>query len=160
MLAPPINRVVDHPCINHVTPEMTLRYASLASPTIRAAYESAMAKVNGRRPLFTIPAGHSRAVPSKIDWLHSEMLKTRVAHGFCSRDPVAGACAYANICEQCDNFVPDPARADVIAEQLDDVRHLHDDAIERGWTSEAARHQRVTAHLQRHLNTVRPPASP
>ena len=121
--------------LGHVTPEMTLRYARLASPTIRAAYESAMAKVNGRRPLFTIPAGHSRAVPSKIDWLHSEMLKTRVAHGFCSRDPVAGACAYANICEQCDNFVPDPERAPVLASQRDDIRNLRDDAEQRGWTT-------------------------
>ncbi len=85
--------------LGHVTPEMTLRYARLASPTIRDAYQSAMAKVNGRRSLFIIPAGHSRGIPSKIDWLHTEMLKTRVAHGFCSRDPVAGACPYANVCE-------------------------------------------------------------
>jgi len=137
--------------LGHVTPEMTLRYARLASPTIRAAYETAMAKVNGRRPLFTIPAGHSRAVPSKIDWLHSEMLKTRVAHGFCSRDPVAGACTYANICEQCDNFVPDPERAPVLAGQRDDIRDLRDDAEQRGWTDEAARHSRVVAALDNHL---------
>ncbi len=32
------------------------------------------------------------------------MLKTRVAHGYCTREHAAGACPYANICEQCDNF--------------------------------------------------------
>lgn len=31
--------------LGHVTPEMTLRYASLASPTVRGAYDAAMAKV-------------------------------------------------------------------------------------------------------------------
>jgi integrase len=146
--------------LGHVTPEMTLRYARLASPTIRAAYESAMAKINGRRPLFTIPAGHSRAVPSKIDWLHSEMLKTRVAHGFCSRDPVAGACPYANICEQCDNFVPDPDHAEILTNQRADIDTLRADADQRGWTDEAARHRRVIEHLDRHLRTIRPSTSP
>jgi hypothetical protein len=140
--------------LGHVTPEMTLRYARLASPTVRAAYETAMAKVNGRRPLFTIPAGRSQAVPAKIDWLHGEMLKTRVAHGFCSRDVVAGACPYANICEQCDNFVPDPERVDTLAAQRADIEALRDDADQRGWTDEVARHQRVVAALDTHLRRL------
>jgi len=93
--------------LGHVTPEIPLRYAKLASPTIRDAYNTAMTKVKGRRPLFVIPAGASSAIPAKVDWLHGEMLKTRVAHGFCSRDPVAGACGYANICgTQSSSFAP------------------------------------------------------
>ena len=135
LTAAPI-KLVDHPCIKHVTPEMTLRYAQIASPTVRAAYDTATGKVRARRPLFVIPAGGRSAVPAKVDWLHAELIKTRLAHGFCSRDPVADACPYSNICEQCDNFVPDPTRVDVIAEQLDDIRHLHDDANARDWTSE------------------------
>ncbi len=87
----------------------------------------------------------------KVAWLHTEMLKTRLAHGFCSRDPVAGACPYANICEQCDNFVPDPERADVLAMQRDDVEDLRTDAERRGWADEAARHQRVADALGSHL---------
>ena len=31
------------------------------------------------------------------------MFKTRIGHGYCSRTPVAEACSYANICQQCDN---------------------------------------------------------
>lgn len=154
MLAGPVNQMVDHPCIDHVTPEMTLRYAKLSSPTVRDAYNTAMTKVNGRRPLFVIPAGASSAIPAKVDWLHSEMLKTRVAHGFCSRDPIGGACGYANICEQCDNFVPDPARHDVLAGQLADVTALRDDAHTRGWPDETARHERVANALERHLRRL------
>jgi hypothetical protein len=140
--------------LGHVTPEMTLRYARLASPTIRDAYTTAMAKVTGRRPLFVIPAGAAVAIPAKVEWLHTEMLKTRVAHGFCSRDPIAGACSYANICEQCDNFVPDPEHADVLASQLADVHALRDDAHTRGWTDEVARHARVATDLERHLRRL------
>jgi hypothetical protein len=35
-----------------------------------------------------------------VQWLRAEMLKTRVAHGYCARSLVAEACSYANICEQ------------------------------------------------------------
>ena len=129
--------------LGHVTPDMTLRYAQVASPTIRAAYETAMNKVRSKRPLFVLPARGATSVPSKIDWLRSEMLKTRVAHGFCSREPAAGVCPYANICEQCDNFVPDPDRANILTAQLDDVRALAADAEQRGWNDEATRHHRV-----------------
>lgn len=140
--------------LGHVTPEMTLRYARLSSPTIRDAYTTAMTKVHGRRPLFVIPAGATSAIPAKIEWLHTEMLKTRVAHGFCSRDPIAGACNYANICEQCDNFVPDPEHAAVLTDQLADVTILRDDATGRGWTDETARHDRVANALERHLHRI------
>ena len=146
--------------LGHVTPEMTLRYAKLASPTIRDAYDKAMAKVNGRRRLYVIPAGNTTAVPAKVDWLHDEMLKTRLAHGSCSRDPIAGPCGYANICEQCDNFAPDPQRADILTEQLADIRVLRDDAKARGWTDETARHERVANALQTHLRRInRKPAN-
>jgi integrase len=85
--------------MGHVTPEMTLRYARLASPAVRTAYEAAMGKVRARSALV-IPPGRGTAIPSRVDWLAAEMLKTRVAHGYCSREQVAGACPNANICEQ------------------------------------------------------------
>jgi hypothetical protein len=44
MLTAVLAGVVDHPCIKHVTPEMTLRYAKLSSPTIRDAYNTAMTR--------------------------------------------------------------------------------------------------------------------
>jgi hypothetical protein len=95
--------------MGHVTPEMTLRYAKLASPTIRSAYQAAMDKVRTGQLLPLTAVNTSPPVPDKVAWLHAEMLKTRLAHGFCARPKAAGPCPYANICEQCDFFVPDPA---------------------------------------------------
>lgn len=139
--------------MGHVSAEMTLRYASLASPTVRAAYEAAMTKVRSRTVLV-IPPSAKTAVPARIDWLRSEMLKTRVAHGYCSRDLVAEACPYANICEQCDNFVTTTEFAPALQAQLVDVRALHDDATARGWHSETARHARVIDSIERHLQRL------
>jgi integrase len=140
--------------MGHVTPEMTLRYAKLASPTIRAAYQDAMDKIRARQPLPIVAIGGAPVIPDRVEWLHAEMLKTRVAHGYCSRHPAAGPCPYANICEQCDNFVPDPGAREVIIRQLDDIKTLHADAQARGWDDEAARHERVASSLQHHLDSM------
>src|SRR3989304_10529519 len=96
-----------------------------------------MGKVRARRVLVVAPAGKT-PIPDRVEWLRSEMLKTRVAHGYCARDLVAEACPYANICEQCENFVTTPEFVPALETQLNDVRALHDDATKRGWGSEIA----------------------
>ena len=137
--------------LGHQTPEMTLRYATLATPTLRTAYETAMGKM--RRQFTLTPAGRP-IVPDKVAWLNAEMLKTRLAHGYCSRDPAAGACPYANICENCDNFVPAHDATPVLRAQLNDINALRDDASRRAWDSEAARHDRAAASISGHLRNL------
>jgi site-specific recombinase XerD len=135
--------------LGHSSPEMTIRYAQLASPTLRAAYDQAIGKLRRRIPVAPVVAG--KVVPNDIEWLRSEMLKTRVAHGYCSRDLAAEACAYANICETCPSFTTTAEFIPAITAQLDDIRQLRDDARQRGWASEVARHQRVIDSLEHHL---------
>ena len=137
--------------LGHVTPEMTLRYAVLASPTLRAAYDEAMSKV--RKLIPVAPVGRP-AVPAKVEWIASEFLKTRLTAGYCSRHLAAQACPYANVCETCGNFLPGTEFAPALRAQLDDVRALKDDAELRGWNSEASRHQRVIDALHSHLQRL------
>jgi site-specific recombinase XerD len=139
--------------LGHVTTEMTLRYASLANPAIRIAYDEAMGKARTRLTLAIAPAGQP-IIPDRIKWLNDEMLKTRVAHGYCSRQLAAEACPYANICEQCDNFVTAPEFIPALQAQLSDATTLRDDAAERGWHTEVARHSRVIASIQKHLDRL------
>jgi integrase len=137
--------------LGHRSPEMTIRYARLASPTLKAVYDQAAGKIARRIPM----ALASRpAIPDRVEWLAAEMLKTRVAHGYCSRDLAAEACTYANICETCPNFVTAADFAPALEAQLDDIRQLRDDAQNRGWTSETARHQRVITSLETHLRRL------
>jgi integrase len=137
--------------LGHVTPEMTLRYATLASPTLRTAYEQAIGKV--RKSLPIAPVGRP-IVPAKVDWIASEFLKTRLAHGYCSRHLTAGACPYANICETCDNFVPGPEHLPILRDQLADIRQLHADAQQRGRTDETQRHSRIINALETHCHRL------
>jgi len=140
----------------HVTTEMTLRYASLAAPAIRTAYEEAMSKARSRLTLAIAPVGKP-IIPGRVEWLRSEMLKTRVAHGYCSRQLAAEACPYANICEQCDNYVTAPEFIPQLQAQLTDITALRDDAAQRGWHTEVARHSRVIASIQTHLRRLEQP---
>ncbi len=139
--------------LGHVTPEMTLRYATLASPTLRAAYDESIGKL--RRQLTLTPVGRP-IVPDKVSWLSSEMLKTRLAHGYCSRHQAQGACQYANICETCENFTTAPDFAPALSRQLEDIHALKADAAERGWADEEARHNRVAAAIETHLSRLLP----
>lgn len=139
--------------LGHVTPEMTLRYACLTSPTVRAAYDQAMSKARSRLTLPIAPIGKA-IVPDRVQWLRAEMLKTRVAHGYCSRNLVAESCSYANICEQCDNFTTSVEFIPALRAQLADVTTLREDALTRGWDTEVARHARVITSITRHLDRL------
>ena len=109
-----------------------------------------MSKARTRLTLTIAPVGRP-VVPDLVAWLREEMLKTRVAHGYCSRQLAAEACPYANICEQCDNFVSAPEFIPALQAQLADTTALRDDAAERGWHTEVARHSRVITSIERHL---------
>jgi hypothetical protein len=137
--------------LGHVTPEMTLRYATLASPTLRAGYDAAIGKV--RRSLPVAPVGRP-IVPPRVEWIASEFLKTRVATGYCSRHLAAEACPYANIYETCDNFVPAPESVPALNSQLADIKELQADAERRRWASEVERHGRVIESLEAHLGRL------
>jgi hypothetical protein len=130
--------------LGHVSPQMTSRNAALANGTVRAAYDAAMIKLHQRRLLPMIVAGRP-VVPDRVVWLNSEMIKTRIAHGYCSRHLAAEACPYANICENCDNYLTTAEFLPQLQDQLADTQALHDPAVEHGWDSEVARHARLSA---------------
>ncbi len=93
--------------LGHVTPQMTIRYATLASPALRTAYDQAVGPI--KTQLTLTPVGRP-IVPDKVNWLAAEMLKTRVAPAV--------------------EFVP------ALTDQLADVHALQADAQQRGWDSE------------------------
>ena len=91
--------------LGHVTPQMTI-CATPPSPPRRCAPPTTRRWARCAASTLT-PVGQP-ILPDKVSWLHSEMLKTRVAHGYCARHPAAGPCPYANICETCDNYITAP----------------------------------------------------
>ncbi|MDQ4033453.1 MAG: hypothetical protein M3332_14875 [Actinomycetota bacterium] len=140
--------------LGHVTPEMTLRYTSLASPTIRSAYDTAMAKVRSRQQLPLIVADRP-VVPTGFSGYTPKYSRPASRTATAPRYLTADACPYANICEQCDNFTTSTEFLPQLHAQLTDALALREDAQARGWDSEVARHARVITSLQRHLDRLR-----
>jgi hypothetical protein len=68
------------------------------------------------------------------------MLEARVVDGYCSRQLAADACPYANICEQCDNYVTAPEFIPQLQAQLAGITALRGDDDARGWHTGVARH--------------------
>ena len=137
--------------LGHVSTEMTMRYASLAAPTIRAAYEEAMDKARTR--LTLTPVGKP-IVPDRVAWLSRGDAQDPRRPRDCSRQLAAEACPCANVCEHCDNYVTAHEFVPALQAQLTDVTALRDDAAERGWNTEVARHARVIASIQSHLERL------
>jgi integrase len=70
--------------LGHSRPEMTVRYAYLADGSVRAANDTAMTRLRSTRELPLVICDRQK-IPNRIQCLNSEMLKTLVAHGYCSQ---------------------------------------------------------------------------
>lgn len=135
--------------LGHASAEMSLRYGRLFDTTVRTEYERALelAKTQARTPSpgrISLPLTD---ITGGADWKDTPLLKSRLAGGFCLRAPAQGACAYANICEHCPSFHTEPSSLPILAAQRVDAQALAKDAEQRGWITEAERHQRLIAQL-------------
>ncbi|MGW3473707.1 tyrosine-type recombinase/integrase [Saccharopolyspora sp. NPDC000995] len=140
--------------LGHMSAEMSLRYGRLFDTTVRAEYERALdlAKQQALTPA-TGGIGLSLAdITGGADWKNTPLLKSRLAGGFCLRAPAQGACAYANICEHCPSFHTEASSLPILAAQRVDAEALARDAEQRGWITEAQRHQRLIARLDTLIN--------
>jgi integrase len=135
--------------LGHVSAEMSLRYGRLFDTTIREEYERALtlAKQRAGIPTTTRTNLPLTDITHGTDWRTTPLIKSRLAGGFCLRTPAQGACTYANICEHCPSFHSDASTLTVLAAQRVDTRALAQDAEERGWVTEAARHHKLIARL-------------
>jgi integrase len=135
--------------LGHMSAEMSLRYGRLFDTTVRTEYQRALdlAKAQVRTPTPSRTSLPLADITGGADWKDTPLLKSRMAGGFCLRAPAQGACAYANICEHCPSFHTEANSLPILAAQRVDAEALARDAEQRGWITEAERHQRLIARL-------------
>lgn len=140
--------------LGHASAEMSLRYGRLFDTTVRDEYERALdlAKQQARTPTTGRVNLQLTDITGGRDWKDTPLLKSRMAGGFCLRAPAQGACTYANICEHCPSYRAEPSSLPILAAQRVDAEALARDAAERGWITEAERHQRLIARLDTLIN--------
>ena len=135
--------------LGHASAEMSLRYGRLFDTTVKDEYERALdlAKQQARTPATGRTSLPLTDITGGRDWKETPLLKSRMAGGFCLRAPAQGACPYANICEHCPSYRAEPSSLPILAAQRIDAEALAQDAENRGWISEAKRHQQLIARL-------------
>ena len=146
--------------LGHSSAEMSLRYGRLFDATVRAEYERALDQIKSvaleEIPCPSASPSISGGMPKQLplaqitggnDWKDTPLVKTRMAAGFCLRIPVQGPCSYANICENCPSYRPESSASSVLITQRSDAAILANDALQRGWTTEVARHQALIKRL-------------
>jgi len=136
--------------LGHASAEMSLRYGRLFDNTVRTEYERALdlAKTQARTPAPGRTNLPLTDITGGKDWKDTPLLKSRLAGGFCLRAPAQDACTYANICEHCPSFHTEASSLPVLAAQRVDAEALARDAEQRGWITEAERHQRLITQLE------------
>jgi integrase len=136
--------------LGHVSAAMSLRYGKLFNSTVRADYERALeqAKAHIGQPLGGAASLPLAEITGQGDWRQAPLIKARLAGGYCVRIAAQGVCPYTNICEHCPNFRTDAAFLPVLSAQRKDTELLANDAEQRGWGEEAARHHRLIARLE------------
>ena len=140
--------------LGHASAEMSLRYGRLFDTTVKDEYERALdlAKQQARTPATGRTSLPLTDITGGRDWKDTPLLKSRMAGGFCLRAPAQGACTYANICEHCPSYRAEPSSLPILAAQRIDAEALARDAENRGWISEAERHQQLIARLDTLIN--------
>ena len=132
--------------LGHVSAEMSLRYGRLFDTTIRDEYERALDLAKTRIGSLPQPTAPKPGQPQP-DWRATATIKTALAGGHCLRAPAQGPCAYANICEHCPSFHPDPDDIPILTRQRETATALADDATTRGWDAETERHLRLITRI-------------
>ncbi|WP_298347763.1 site-specific integrase [Ferrimicrobium sp.] len=133
--------------LGHSSAEMSLRYGRLFDTTIRSEYERALNELKAAIPPAAPKMHPSIPVTGDQPWQGLPLIKSRLSGGHCLRALAQEACIYANICEHCTNFRVDETNLAVLVTQRHDTETLASDAMSRGWSTEADRHQRLVHRL-------------
>ena len=135
--------------LGHRTPHMSLIYASLSDPTIKAQYQQALDRSgDGELRLAGAGADTVRELDSQsVHWLQTNFLKTQLELGHCLRLPAEGPCE-CDLYLACSKFLTTSDYAPQLRARLELEQQLIDDAHTRGWTREVERHQATRRRIE------------
>ena len=146
--------------LGHKSPAMSLIYASLSDPTVKAQYQAALERKLG--PDLTLAGPAAQALreyqldPDAVHWLQTNFFKTELELGHCLRLPAEGPCE-CDLVLSCSKFLTTSAYAPRLRARLGVEEQLIADATERGWAREVERHEATRSRLRALLNELGDP---
>ena len=138
--------------LGHDSADMTLTYAQVSDPTVKADYEKAVQGGSIAGPAAA--AIREKTLSEReVSWLQSNFFKTELELGVCIRLPEEGPCE----CElffTCGKFFTTHEHAPRLRSRWHKEQRLISDARERGWTREVERHEAVQRRIEALLDDL------
>ena len=116
--------------LNHASPEMTARYATIKDATLRREWERYQQRINISGELIPLDAGGPL---SDAAWAKENLARAKqtLPNGYYGL-PLQQSCPHPNACLTCDNFLTTPQFLDAHREQLARTEQLIDRAHSEG----------------------------
>jgi integrase len=130
--------------LDHMSPEMTSRYARLHQQTLRRHWETAT-KINAEGREVTLAPEHPLADAA---WMRISMVRAKVTlpNGYCGA-PVQTDCEFANPCLDCRFFITTRDFLDQHRRQREETHRMIADAERAGLARVMEKNQRTAAKL-------------
>ncbi len=127
--------------LDHMSPEMTLRYAEIGDETLKQKFKALVlsGQATGGMALTTLREQLEQGDEHELDWVVSNLRRLSLPWGYCLHHAKANKCPYGqNVCFTKDNgpcykLVTTPDHAPVIVATLEDLRKSKQIANEKGW---------------------------
>jgi integrase/recombinase XerD len=127
--------------LDHMSPEMTLRYAEIGDETLKQKFKALVlsGQATGGMTLTILRKQLEQGDERELDWVVSNLRRLSLPWGYCLHHAKANKCPYGqNMCFTKDNgpcykLVTTPEHAPVIVATLEDLRKSKQIADEKGW---------------------------
>jgi integrase/recombinase XerD len=127
--------------LDHMSPEMTLRYAEIDDETLKQKFKVLVlsGQAVGGAALKALREQLEKGDESELDWVVSNLRKLSLPWGQCLHHAKANKCPYGqNVCFTKDNgpchkLVTTPEHASVIIATMEDLKRSKQIADEKGW---------------------------
>ncbi|NTW40052.1 MAG: site-specific integrase [Cellulomonadaceae bacterium] len=138
--------------LGHDSADMTLTYAQVSDPTVKADYEKAVEAGSIAGPAAAAIRDKTLS-QREVSWLQSNFFKTELELGACIRLPEEGPCE-CEIFFTCGKFFTTEEHAPRLRSRWHKEQRLIDDARERGWAREVERHEAVQRRIEALLSDL------
>lgn len=132
--------------LGHETADMTMRYAHISDPEVKADYEKVMVGAEIAGPAAHRIRNHEMS-QRELDWLQSNFYKSEMELGACTRLPEEGPCE-CDLFLTCSKFFTTKEHAPRLRRRWAREQALLEDAQQRGWPREVERHRGIQSRLE------------
>lgn len=133
--------------LGHETADMTMVYAHISDPEVKADYEKVVASGAAIAGPAAILIKNGTLPQAELDWLQTNFFKSEMELGACTRLPEEGPCE-CDLFLNCSKFFTTKEHAPRLRRRWDRELVLLQDADARGWPREVERHRGIQIRLE------------